>query len=239
MRFIHLETVGSTQDEARELYRSGERGAVWIRADAQTRGRGRQEREWVSKTGNLYASHLRPNEKAASESALMGFAAALAIAETVEAYRVVQSVTLKWPNDVLVGGDKISGLLVERLDHALIFGIGINLVSHPDDTRYGATHLVACMSPDDLARAEPLYTGPSAVLAQLAKRMEVWLDRFDADGFEPVRKAWLSRAHHLGRMVTVNGQTGLFQDLGDDGALCLKLADGRETRVHAGDVSFG
>ncbi len=239
LRFIQLDTVGSTQDEARTLYQAGDRGPVWVRADLQTQGRGRRDRRWVSDHGNLYASLLMPNDSEPSTSALFGFAASLAITDTLATYKPVQPVTLKWPNDVLVGGAKISGLLIEREPEALLIGIGINLISHPDDTPYPATHLVREMRPSDLKRAEPMFTGAAAVLAVLSQSITVRVDTLRTCGFDPVRKDWLARAHHLGQLVNVNGKTGQFTDLGPNGALCLTHEDGTETRVHSGDVSFG
>jgi BirA family biotin operon repressor/biotin-[acetyl-CoA-carboxylase] ligase len=214
LQFIHLDSVGSTQDEARALYKSGERGPVWVRADVQTQGRGRRDRKWVSSSGNLSATLLLPNATDPSQSALHGFAASLAIADTLAAYDPVLPITLKWPNDVLVGGAKISGLLIEREPEALLIGIGINLVSHPDNIPYPATHLLGMMKPE--------------ILETLREQ-----------GFEPIRKDWLARAHHLGKTVVVNGLTGTFTGLAPDGALCLTLPDGTKSRVHAGDVAFG
>lgn len=239
LRFVHLDSVGSTQDKARALYRDGERGPVWIRADQQTRGRGRRDRRWVSDSGNLAATLLYPTQAEQSKAALYGFATSLAIADTLHHYRPQPEVTLKWPNDVLVAGAKISGLLIERETGTLLIGVGINLVSHPSDTLYPATHLLREMHEEDLTGSEPLFTGAAAALAMLAKSVSARFATFEAEGFEPVREAWLSRAHHFGKTVRVNDLTGDFVDLGPDGALCLRLADGTKTRVHAGDVSFG
>ncbi|MEL6687829.1 MAG: biotin--[acetyl-CoA-carboxylase] ligase, partial [Pseudomonadota bacterium] len=171
--------------------------------------------------------------------ALYGFATAMAMAETVEHYDVETPVTLKWPNDVLVGGAKISGILIEREAEALIVGTGLNLVSHPADTPYAATHLLAEMTPEALNDPEPRFTGAGAAAALLVSNILKWFEIFEQSGFGPLREAWLSRAHHLGKTVAVNEQTGTFLDLAMDGALCLTLPDGTKTLVHAGDVSFG
>ena len=223
----------------RLLYEQGERGPLWVIAEAQTKGRGRRDRRWTSEKGNLYASGLYPTKADPANGALYGFATAIAMAETVEAYGVTSEVTLKWPNDVLVGGAKISGILIEREAEALIVGTGLNLVSHPQDTPYPATHLLAEMCPSDLEEAEPRFTGAASVGALLASNILKWFDRFEVDGFSPLKDAWLERAHHLGKTVSVNGLTGTFSGLAMDGALCLILPDGKEMLVHAGDVSFG
>lgn len=234
-----MDSVGSTQDAARKLYQSGERGPLWVRADVQTQGRGRRDRRWASVSGNLFATLLLPNSMDPSQSALHGFAASLAIADTLTAYNPQRAVTLKWPNDVMIGGAKISGLLIEREPEVLLIGIGINLVSHPADTPYPATHVLAEMKPDSLDSAEPLFTGPEAVLALLSSRVLARIETLRTLGFDPIRKDWLACAHHLGKTVTVNGLTGIFADLAPDGALCLTLPDGTQSRVHAGDVAFG
>lgn len=239
MRFIHFGSVGSTQDEARSIYKKGERGPLWIRADEQTKGRGRRDRHWVSKKGNLYTTFLFPSDAQPASAALYGFAASLAIADTLEIYRPRRDITLKWPNDVLVGGAKISGLLIERQAEALLLGIGINLVTNPRDTPYPATNLLAEMHKEDLSGPEPLYTGVEATLALLCSNVSDRFKTLSQSGFEPIRQAWLSRAHHLNKIVQVNGETGFFTDLERDGALCLMRSDGRKIFVHAGDVSFG
>lgn len=221
------------------LYTSGARGPLWVRADVQTQGRGRRERTWTSVSGNLFATLLLPNSTDPSQSALHGFAASLAIADTLAAYEPKRPITLKWPNDVMIGGAKISGLLIERESEALLIGIGINLMSHPDNTPYPATHLRQEMTPEVLADAEPLFTGAEAVLALLSSHVMQRIETLRTQGFDPIRKDWLARAHHRGKTVVVNHLTGTFVDLASDGALCLLLPDGTESRVHAGDVAFG
>lgn len=239
MQFVHFDSVGSTQDEARALYQNGERGPLWVRADEQTKGRGRRDRRWVSNKGNLSATLIWPTDRPPGQAALFGFAACLAVADTLQAYRPGKPVSLKWPNDVLIGGAKISGLLIEREAEALLVGIGINLLSHPPDTPYPATHLLQEMQEEDLSGAEPLFTGAEACLALLSNNVADRFQSLSRDGFSAIQEDWLKKAHHLGKTVTVNQKTGTFTDLAEDGALCLTLSNGTEVRVHAGDVSFG
>ena len=205
----------------------------------QTKGRGRLQREWVSQHGNLSATLLWPTRAEPGQGALYGFAAAVSVAETLDAYRPVSPLTLKWPNDVLLGGAKVSGLLIEREPEALLVGIGINLLSHPDGTPYPATHLVAEMREEDLAQDEPLFTGSAAVLALLSAKVAARFRQLEIDGFAPIRDAWLARAHGLGERVTVDRKSGIFSAIAANGALLLRDANGTEQRVHAGDVSFG
>ena len=239
MRFLQRGTVGSTQDEARALYTSGERGPLWLRADTQTAGRGRLSRVWNSARGNFHATHLLPCHAPPAEAALYGFAAALAVADMLETYGTVRPVTLKWPNDVLVGGAKIAGILVEREPEALLIGVGINLVSHPENTGYPATHLTTEMATAHLDGPEPRYTGAQGALAVLAARFSAYAATLERDGFEPLRTLWTERAHGMGEPVRAGGQTGTLTGLGTDGALLLQRSDGTQGRVHAGDVSFG
>ena len=161
------------------------------------------------------------------------------MAETLSAYRPIKPITLKWPNDVLADGAKIAGILVEREEAALLIGVGINLVYHPNGLPYPATHLTEIMASDDLSGPEPLFTGADTLLAVLANEVDLWVSHTLHDGFDRVRAAWLDRAHHFSKSVTVNGETGIFTDLAEDGALCLTREDGKQVRIHAGDVSFG
>ena len=193
----------------------------------------------MSESGNLSATLVHPTRAEPEQGALYGFAAAVAIADTLEAYRPGNAITLKWPNDVLIGGAKVSGLLVEREAEALLLGIGINLMSHPEGTPYPATHLVAEMRAEDLDADEPLFTGARAVLALLSSNVVARFETLEQSGFEPIRRAWLSRAHGLGATVTVDRKAGRFDGLAENGALLMTLPDGKERRVHAGDVSFG
>ncbi|MEO1611948.1 MAG: biotin--[acetyl-CoA-carboxylase] ligase, partial [Pseudomonadota bacterium] len=134
-RLVALPEVGSTNDEARNRAEAGEPGPLWIRADRQVKGRGRQGRAWGEANGNLYSTLLiRPDLPAATAS-LYSFIACLAVAELFEAYG--GTAQLKWPNDALLNGGKAAGVLLEasgqgeRLDW-LAVGIGVNLVAHPD-----------------------------------------------------------------------------------------------------------
>lgn len=232
MRFIDREAVGSTQDEVRRLYEAGERGPLCFRADIQLSGRGRLNRRWASAKGNLFATMLYPTETPAQSAALYGFATAVAMARTIAEFGPTRVINLKWPNDVLVGGAKISGILIEREPEALLIGTGLNLISHPENTPYPATNLL-----------EVTYTqapvGPSLAGRVLAEQMMAAFKSLESQGFEPIREAWLSLAYRLGETVRVGDVEGIFEDLGLDGALCLRLEDGTRREIHTGDVSFG
>lgn len=220
-----FDTIASTNDEAKR--RAGDAApegtVIWARA--QTGGRGREDRTWVSPPGNLYCSViLRP----AAASAQIGFAAALAAAETVGG-----EATLKWPNDVLLGGRKVGGLLLEADAGWLVVGCGVNLVSHPDGTPFPATSIKA---------ATGRTMSAETALSLFCCGLDRWYCRWARDGFGPVRDAWLARAHPPGTALTVrtprSTMAGTFDGLDPDGVLLLKGADGQLHRIAAGDVYF-
>jgi BirA family biotin operon repressor/biotin-[acetyl-CoA-carboxylase] ligase len=231
--------AGSTNDIARDLLRQGAAEIVVVHALSQSGGRGRDGRRWESPAGNLYVSlGLRPRGRP-GEVALLGFAAALAVAETVDRFAgAAGPATLKWPNDVLLGGRKIAGILLES-DGAtssgvegLVIGVGLNVASAPAAARIPAT----CLR--DAAGAEmPVEPVLDALLAAFARCHARW----SAQGFAPIRAAWLARAHGLGAEIEArlprHSIAGLFAGIDDDGALLLAQGDST-LRIHAGDVFF-
>jgi BirA family biotin operon repressor/biotin-[acetyl-CoA-carboxylase] ligase len=210
------------------LARSGASEGLWLRAERQNAGKGRQGRAWVSPVGNLYVSTLvrvRPGEPSPATLALV---AAVALEETVAVFGV--QAMLKWPNDLLVNGAKLSGILLERVDDAVILGFGVNLAHCPIGLGQPATSLnVYAPAPEAEVFAE--------ALAEIFAR---WLSRW-RDGIAPVRDRWLARAHPIGTALTARladgtSLDGLFGGLDKDGALMLRLADGTVRAIHAGDV---
>ena len=172
----------------------------------------------------------------------MSFVAALAVSECLEAYISADKIKLKWPNDVLVEGEKISGILLEGEEDYLIVGIGINLISHPKNTVLSATHLLDHISPSNLNGPEPIMTGPDALLAGLVARFEYWRNTFLQKGFEPISQAWLARAYNIPGPVNVRLPkekfSGIALGLDENGALRVELENGTIRDVHAGDVFF-
>jgi len=223
--------IGSTNDEARRLVQEGARSGTVVCADEQAAGRGRQSRQWYSPPGNLYLSVLLRPGVAAERLSECGFLTALAVADTVDTLLPKQiRASLKWPNDVLVNGAKIAGILLEQADEALVIGVGLNVLHAPDNASYKVTTLAAC---GGLATVDGART---ILLARLQKHLAAW----EEDGFDPVRIAWLARAHPAGAplRVTLQGRgiNGQFAGLDLDGALLLDTAEGRR-RIVAGDVS--
>jgi len=242
LQIFEFQDTESTNLEALKLYKNGTKAPFWTRSDTQSAGKGRRGREWTSAAGNLYASAVYPWSGAIADAAKLSFVAALAVCRTLEVYELTNAPQLKWPNDVLINGAKISGILLENIGQAVIIGIGINLVSHPENTDYPATNLLEHISPEALNDAETIFTGAAIMLPLLAKEFDDGFKQFTSEGFTPIREAWLSRARGLGGDVTVRLAdeefTGQAVNLLDNGALRVRLADGTIRDVHAGDVFF-
>ena len=234
-RRIAFGSVASTNDEARRLAEAGASECLVVTGERQTAGRGRQGRSWISPHGGLYASFLlRPAVKPA-EAGAFGFGAAVAVAEMVEALAPRAAAKCKWPNDVLVEGKKIAGILLESrgtpetLDW-LIAGIGVNVADAPDNAAWTATSLAALGSVAPVEQA----------LAALAARLDYWYRKWLGVGFAPLREAWLSRAHALGETLRIkrNGdeRKGKFLGLDAGGSLLLELAGGGRETISYGEV---
>ena len=189
----------------------------------------------MSPAGNLYAStivRLRPSDPPAATLALV---AAVALEESVSLYCHAGEgrggLALKWPNDLLLDGAKLSGILLERADDAVVIGFGVNLAHHPTDTDRVATSLAAY----------DILIEPAPFLDMLAETFGRWLARWRAEGIAPIRDRWIERAHPAGTALTArlpDGSSidGLFERLDGDGALILRLASGERRVIHAADV---
>ncbi len=236
--------TGSTNADMLELARRGAVEGLWLRAERQTGGRGRQGRTWESPVGNCYAStlvRLRPSDPPA---AMLALVAALGVGEAVAAYlpkpRPIDDancgtgkggIALKWPNDILINGAKVSGILLERADDAVVIGIGVNLAHHPDLSERPTTSLAA----------HGVVVTPEDFIDTLADSVARWLSRWRSEGFAPVRQRWLDLAHPVGTALTARlpdgtAIDGLFDGLDSDGALILRLADATRRVIHAADV---
>ena len=238
-----LDQTDSTNADARRRADAGETGPLWIVARRQTEGRGRRGRQWESQDGNLFSTLLQLTRKTPAEAAQVTFVAALAIADLLDAYAPASLVTIKWPNDVMLAGQKASGVLVESGAHEngglwLAVGIGVNLASAPEGTERPATALVHHLRGD--VTAPPTV---EAAAARLAEAFDVWMTRWETLGFEPILDAWRARTAGLdGPAVARLGREtveGKAEGVAPDGALKLRLADGSLRLISAGDVFFG
>ena len=238
---LHLDAVDSTNAEARRRAEAGEGGSLWITARRQTAGRGRSGRSWETGAGNLAATLLTTTAKPPAEAAQMAFVAALAVADLVLLQVPETLLRLKWPNDVLVDGRKVAGVLIEsglRTDGRLwlAVGVGVNLRSSPAASDRPAVALV-----EHLRSGVDQPLSPEAALDVLAAAFERWGQTWETYGFEPIRAAWTARAD-LGRscVARLEHETvgGVAEALDKDGALRMRLADGSARRITAGDVFF-
>ena len=237
-----LDSVDSTLNEAARIAPSLP-GPEWLLAHEQTAARGRRGRAWKNPKGNFAATLiLRPNEPAQT-AALRSFVVALALYDALAAVTGrTEGLALKWPNDVLLNGGKLSGVLLESagsgtaLTH-LFIGIGVNLVDAPPATQVeeGALRPVSLLS-----ETGALVT-PEIFLDQLAIAYDHYERQFTSFGFAPIRTAWLDRAARLGEVITArtatSETTGTFETVDDAGNLVLKTPKGREA-IPAADVYF-
>ncbi|MBS0643272.1 MAG: biotin--[acetyl-CoA-carboxylase] ligase [Proteobacteria bacterium] len=229
----HYDSIGSTNDEARRLAREGAPHGIVVHSDEQTAGRGRLLRAWFSPPGNLYLSIILRIDVPLQRMAELGFVAALAVAETVEALLPKRlRPVLKWPNDVLLDDAKISGILLEMEGDAAILGIGLNVLEAPPGARYKTTTLVANGGIASVDTARDI----------LLERFSRLLDTWRREGFVAIRVAWLARSYPLGGTIRVNAsgatREGRFNGLDETGALLLETPSGVE-RILAGDICIG
>jgi BirA family biotin operon repressor/biotin-[acetyl-CoA-carboxylase] ligase len=234
VRLIAHDLLASTTTEALALAQAGERGPLWVVADRQSAGRGRRGRTWVSESGNLFASLLLTDPAALEHWPELSFVAALAVHDAVNelAKRPKPQFAIKWPNDLLLGGKKFAGILIEGDGvGAVAIGIGVNCANHPTDTDFPATSLAATGAEISAVR----------LFAELSAKMLGRLAQWNrGEHFSTIRTDWLARAAGLGEMMRVRLSErellGQFETLDDEGRLVLLLPDGSKTAIAAGDV---
>ena len=230
---IH-DVLPSTSDLCRTLAADGEPDGLAVLARRQSAGRGSRGRGWTTPPGNLALSVLLRPDLAPRDAAQMSLLAGVAVAETVAEFLPFPSspaLALKWPNDVLLDGAKLAGILTESHGTGavidwVVLGIGVNLAHAPE-------------LPDRRTARLPVPADAENFAHILLERLGHWLDVLDADGFPPIRAAWRTHALQLGSAMTLKlgGQeyAGAFAGLGDDGGLCLAI-DGTIRNFTAGDV---
>ena len=208
---------------------------LWIRAETQNGGIGRLGRKWESPKGNLFCSGLADIRSGDPISSSLSFVAALAVFETIRSYLPDTEMQLKWPNDVLVSGAKICGILLERVGNQIVVGIGINVaIAPPVDGRpimsihqAGATHCTAEKLIEELATA-------------FARNVDSWR----SFGLASTLSEWQKHAHPIGAIVSTSAPhggkiSGEFAGLAEDGALRLRKADDTLIEIRAGDIELG
>ncbi len=237
---VVLDEIDSTNAEARRRAEAGEAGPVWLVGLRQTSGRGRRGRAWETGEGNLAATLLFRTDKPPAEAAQVSFVAALAVADMLADYVPASLVSLKWPNDPLLGGLKVSGILVESGASPagglwIAVGIGVNLKRKPIDAERPATSIATYR--------EIPPPQPTEAIEGLARAFERWFRTWTSQGFPAIADAWTARAHGLGEpcVARLGAETveGVAEGLDGDGALRLRLDNGQVRRITAGDVFFG
>jgi BirA family biotin operon repressor/biotin-[acetyl-CoA-carboxylase] ligase len=248
-RLAAFDSIGSTNAEAMSRAREGERGPLWFVTSEQTAGRGRRHRAWIAPRGNLASSILEVLDVSPAVAATLGFAAGLALESALRKLSVEASLrsagsddlnfSLKWPNDVLAGKQKLAGILLEaeaipRDRLAVVVGIGTNVVAAPQGTPTPATSLAAL---GVQVGAEELF---GALSDGWAEFRGIW---DNGRGFGEIRRLWLARAAGLGQAVSIKsgGATiqGTFDTLDEQGCMVVRTIAGARVPISAGDVYFG
>jgi len=242
--YQYLQTTASTNADARALAVAGAPHGSLVVAETQTAGRGRHDRPWLSPPGQgIYATLLlRPSGLPAAQSPLLTLLAAVAAAEAITRTIPGLKPSIKWPNDILIGGRKVAGILAEMADGTaaapcILLGIGINVNTPldrlPERPIYPATSL-ALEAGHAVSRA--------ALLAAWLQRVEHWLERLGNGQHEALLSRWTECAGMTGRRVSVTQQTGVLQGtvsgIDTDGALLLHTDDNQTVRILSGDLRF-
>lgn len=232
-RLEQRDKIDSTNDEARRLAAAGFGHGTVVCAVEQSAGRGRRGRAWMSPPGNLHCSILLERGPVPAAAPQLTFVAAVALRDALADLALTVDFRVKWPNDVLCAGAKIAGMLLEQAGDFIILGVGVNVVAHPDQALYPATSLAKAGSGADC----------HDVLAGFCERLGHWYDIWRAEGFAPIRRAWLEVAVGLGQPVTARlaDETvleGRFAGLAPDGALEMADENNHIRRILAGDVFF-
>ncbi|MEM7330233.1 MAG: biotin--[acetyl-CoA-carboxylase] ligase [Pseudomonadota bacterium] len=232
-----FDEIDSTSEEAKRRARRGETSAVWIAARQQSSGKGRLGRQWVSPPGNLYTTFLFPEAGGLKIASRIPFAAALAVRDSCEAVTPDLGAVLKWPNDVRIRGQKISGILTETGETNgvvwIALGMGINLHETPPGVDQAATSLKQ--------EGAPAALTPDILLDHLRQQVGRRIEQARND-FSNLLQDWLKVAEGRGQTIQAGPQDqrieGVFEDLAEDGALILRLPDGSRRTIRAGDVDL-
>ncbi|MEL6415852.1 MAG: biotin--[acetyl-CoA-carboxylase] ligase [Pseudomonadota bacterium] len=229
--------IDSTSEEAKRRAKRGELSAVWIAARSQSAGKGRLGRSWESPQGNLFSTLLFPEPDGLTFAARIPFAAALAVRDAC--VRSVPSIEakLKWPNDVRVRGQKMSGILTESGETNgilwIALGIGINVATAPEGTGQETSSLMKEGAPPGIT--------PDMVLADLRAALAIRLNQA-RQGFDGLLTDWVRYAEGVGQTVQAgpshNRIEGIFESLATDGGLNLRLPNGALHTIRAGDVEL-
>ncbi len=233
---LACEELDSTNEEAKRLAKGGGAHGAFIWAKKQSAGHGRYGRPWVSEEGNLFTSVLLAPECGMEKATQLSYVAGLAAHETISALlpEGVEA-SCKWPNDIVVNGHKLAGLLLESFQHDdkfwVVIGLGVNVESHPEGVNFPATSL----------RGEGVeIISAKIVLSRFIHQFIECYNLWERKGFAPIRRAWMKHAWRLGepiRAVTAGEEVeGIFKDVDADGALVLQISARKKRLIHTADV---
>ncbi len=217
-KLISFDKIPSTQDYAHELINAGRAtDKTVVLAAAQSAGRGRYRRNWVSHHGNLYVSFIFESPE---RDPRLSYAVAVAVAESIASFGAHPEI--KWPNDILVDGKKIAGILIEYTGRFVVVGIGINVNTNPTVDKYKTTKL------DNYAET-PL----TELLNRLMRNINKWRN---AD-FRAVRDKWTELAVCINKPVKYQGEIAQLVGINENGALVLRR-DTRYLLVYGDEISL-
>ncbi len=234
-QLVRLQSTNSTNEEGFRLHAAGKRAPFWVTAEEQTRGRGRSGREWHSPQGNLYLTCLLADPAPPGKLSQLGFVAGVALIDALIACTHSTCFHLKWPNDVLVDGAKLAGLLLETRHQndarAVVIGWGVNIETAPNNPAYRTIALKSILSS---ANTETLR---QQLMKAFIERFRQW-DK--GKNFAAIRDVWLQFALPPGTPLAIHASAsekieGVFETIDEDGSLLLKTPFDTK-RILAGDV---
>ncbi len=221
-KLFSFEKIPSTQTTAHEMINDGRANDHFaIMAAAQSAGRGRYRRIWVSHHGNLYVSFIF---SAPERDPRLSYAVAVAVAESLRNFGIEPEI--KWPNDILIKGKKVSGILIEYSKNFVIVGIGINIKSNPTVTGVGYTTTKLDLYKKGIQREE--------LLAVLMTQLDIWIPKIKRGNFTTVRNRWTEMASGLNQEIKFKGKNAVLCGINDEGALVLR--SNNEYILTVGDI---
>lgn len=234
---LSFETLDSTNEEAKRLAKAGGGHGAVIWAKKQTSGKGRLGRSWVSAEGNLFVSILLQPEKPLTEASQLSFVTAVAVMEAIaDVLPEGKAICSKWPNDIVVDEKKLGGILLESLQVPdggkwVVVGVGVNIDSCPPRTEFPATCLI---------KEGVELISAKIILSRFIHHFIEHYNEWNAKGFEPARKRWLQSAWGMGQPITARlpdeEMTGVAEGIDKQGALIMKMKDGKKRHILAADV---
>lgn len=239
-REAHLLEVGSTNDDLFAYAKAGhDADRLWLTAGEQNKGKGRRGRNWMSPSGNFHGSLYLREPCEVHQLGFLPLLCAVAVHRAISNLlkSKMHKVQIKWPNDILINGAKICGMLIEaghKKDHLeVVIGCGINLVAHPQDTPYPATDL------NNLG----VKVSPSEMLHHLASSFNELLVQWDrGNGNDAILKLWTEHARGIGEKTIVNladsQLEGVFEGINANGVLLLREPSGNLNEISAGDIFY-